>query len=142
MPRWREVKTASERAEWATLIAEVMPDDPEPPPHHVRWLLRDDAGDPIAACSATLVEEGEGVYLSIAAVHPRAQGRRLQASAVRLRERWGRKQGATVAITYTAPANPASMRTLIRCGYRPYSPQRAWVGRKFVYWRRRLTGGG
>lgn len=138
MARWRQAKTREDRETWTAFVREIMPEDDQPPAHHVRWLLRED-GQVVAACSAAPVERGQGVYLSIACVRGSARGRGLQSSAVRLRERWARRQGATWAITYTACQNAASMRTLIRCGYRPYSPVRAWVGRRYVYWRRRLT---
>lgn len=135
--RWRRCRSALDLERWAAAHAEVLPGDDQPGEAHARWLLLD-GGEVAAICSAVLVDGGEAAFLSRAGVLPGWRGRGLQRSAIRLRERWARREGAALAVTYVIAGNTASMRSLVRCGYEPYDPQRAWAGRGMVYWIRRL----
>lgn len=95
---------------------------------------------PLAAyAGARLVDEGTALYLCRAGVLPWARGQGLQRRLIQTRVRWGKAQGATRAITYTMPSNPASANSLIRCGFRAYSPARAWTGPGACYWLKALA---
>ena len=139
--RWRRCRSARDFELWAEAHREILPSDDLPGEHHARWLLRDGA-EVAAICSAVLVDGGEAAFLSRAGVAEAWRGRGLQRAAIRLRERWARREGARMCVTYVLPANVPSMRSLVRCGYEPYEPQRAWAGRAMSYWLRRLRSRG
>jgi GNAT superfamily N-acetyltransferase len=65
------------------------------------------------------------------------RGKRLQRRLIRARLRWAKRNGFVWAHTYTLPSNPASSRSLIACGFRPYWPARPWAG-AVCYWFRKL----
>ena len=74
------------------------------------------------------------VYLCNAAVLPEARGHRLQRRLIRVRLRWAKEQGFTLARTYTLTDNPASARSLIACGFKPFWPDVPWAGPHVCYW--------
>lgn len=74
------------------------------------------------------------VYLHCAGVAERANGHHLQRRLIRARLRWAKAAGYAYAHTYTFVDNPASSRSLIACGFKPYWPSRPWAGR-VCYWR-------
>lgn len=73
------------------------------------------------------------VFLHCSGVEPEARGSRIQRKMIRVRCNWARKNGFMYARTYTIPSNPASSRSLIACGFRPYWPNYAWAG-NVCYW--------
>jgi len=77
------------------------------------------------------------VFLCSSGVLPEARGRGLQKRLIKARVRWAEKQGYYYAFTYTVPHNPASSRSLISCGFRPYWPSKPWAG-DVCYWHRPL----
>ena len=81
------------------------------------------------------------VYFDRAGVAPLARGRGLQRRLIRARLGWARSEGATHAVTYTAPHNIKSSNNLIRCGFRMYSPRKPWAGvpGASLYWLRRVA---
>ncbi len=76
---------------------------------------------------------GQAVHLTRGYVDPDLRGRGLQRRMVRTRLAWGRREGASLAQTYTWHENIASMRTLARCGF---VPLRASDG--FIRWERNI----
>lgn len=137
--RWRLCEDAHDLEVWARLHHECMPYDDAPPAHHRRWLgcLGDRV---VAVLAADWLPVDRAVYLSLVAVCESARGRRIQRRAIRHVESWAREHGAGGVISYTHSQNVASMASFIACGYRPYLPEVAWVGRdpRWVYWRRLL----
>jgi len=75
----------------------------------------------------------DSVYFHAAGVEDWARGHHLQCRLIRARCKGAKKAGFNYAHTYTFPDNPASSRNLIRCGFKPYWPQRPWAGRQ-CYW--------
>lgn len=89
----------------------------------------------------------QAAYLHRAGVSPDARGMGLQRRLVLARLRWARDQGLPEAWTYTSHDNFASINTLIRCGFRVWSPNHWWgvtnptqvsEGVGWVFWRRPL----
>ena len=102
------------------------------------WWVGWDEDRPGAYAGARLVPGTKFVFMSRAGVLPEARGGGLQKRLLRLRLRWAKAQGATAAITYTHPHNVISANNLITCGFRMYTPEWAWVGKEFLYWRKEL----
>lgn len=99
----------------------------------VWWVARNAHGDVLGYAAARMWSPKVG-YLAWARVLPFARGARLQRRLIRARVAWCRAHGARKVVTYTAPHNPASMCSLIACGFRPYLPDHPWVGTDWVYW--------
>lgn len=76
-------------------------------------------------------------YFHCAGVLPSARGRHLQQRLIRARLRWVKRNGYQFAVTYTMVDNPASSRSLIACGFKPYWPSIPWAGRS-SYWIKRI----
>lgn len=101
------------------------------------WIASDELG-PCGYAGAVMMgpEEPHTLYLCRAGLR-RRRGQGIQRGFIRARLAWGRKQGAKDAITYTWYRNHASARSLIACGFRPYDPEYAYVGRaEWIYWQR------
>lgn len=121
-------------------------DPPDVGPGTAWWVFEDEHGES-AYAGAKLWEPDNAVYLIRAGVLPRARGQGLQRRLVRIREAWGRRNGCSLAYTYTAHHNVASMNSLIRCGYQLWSPS-TWAGSDtpmrvsdgagWLYWYRNL----
>ena len=82
-----------------------------------------------------------------AGILPAFQGRGLQKRMIEFRENEMRKAHLKTAVTYTDADNAASMRSLLKCGYLPYTPTEetclsgglARLGRAgFVHWQKNL----
>lgn len=84
------------------------------------------------------IDEGSA-YFDRAGVAPWARGRGLQRQLIRARERWCRRHGMRIGLTYTLATNPRSSNNLMRCGWRLYSPAYAWEGRGVLYWYREFS---
>lgn len=100
----------------------------------VWWVLGGDAAQGYCGARATVADR---VDLERVYVAPALRGRGLQRRAIRVRERWGRDQGARVAKTYTWTGNIGSMRSLIAMGYTIEA--RTWDGTHgWLHWTRDL----
>lgn len=111
----------------------AMPDDHWVGDDHTFWIARDADGKPVGFCSAIHRPERGYVFLSRAAVAAGARGARLQRRMIRARVTWARKQGASEVITYTLLKNYESFVNLLKCGFRFYKPEDAWVGHDVHY---------
>jgi GNAT superfamily N-acetyltransferase len=80
----------------------------------------------------------DAVFFHCAGVAEGHRGKRLQRRLIRARIRGAKREGYSWAVTYTLTNNPASSRSLIACGFRPYWPAIAWAGNA-CYWYRKLT---
>jgi ribosomal protein S18 acetylase RimI-like enzyme len=87
----------------------------------------------VRAFADARIVDGDTIYLSRCGVLPDARGLGLQRRLIRARLR-GRRGPA---VTYTAAWNCASSNNLIACGFRLYTPVRAWAGRDVLYWIRK-----
>ena len=86
-------------------------------------------GERVGYC-ATIVSDGF-IFMARSAVLPEFRGHGLQKRMLAVREKF---HGAGLYITYTRRSNPASMNSLIGCGYRAYWPEWRYAGREMVYW--------
>jgi len=82
----------------------------------------------IGMCSAVVRPEKFYVYLSSAGVSPYGRKLGIQRRMIRLRCDWGKRQGATHAVTYTLVDNYPSIVNLLKCGFRFAFEPRGWVG--------------
>lgn len=73
-------------------------------------------------------------FLARSWVAPRYRGHRLQRRMIWVRERHARKCGIKRLVSYTADQNCQSANSLIRCGYRTYTPGEAWGTDGCTYW--------
>ena len=98
------------------------------------WWIGFHKGTPVAYCGMKVFEGT--VYMCRAGVIESAQGNGIQKKLINKRLEYAKSLGIDLAITYTSHDNAASMNSLIKCGFRPYTPQWAWDGDEFVYWRK------
>jgi GNAT superfamily N-acetyltransferase len=76
------------------------------------------------------------VYFCDAAVRPEYRGHGLQKRLIRARLAGAKREGFWGSHTYTSVENPASSRSLIRCGFKPYWPKNPWAGDMCYWWRK------
>ncbi len=107
---------------WAEWCKDLWPGD-----DHTFWRLTDGDTD-YGMCSAVYRPEKGYVYLSYGSVDPAFAGAGLQRRLIRHRLRWGRRQGALYAVTYTVRDNYPSMANLLKCGFRFAARPRGWRG--------------
>ena len=82
------------------------------------WVVLDDDGTVVGAAGASTLRKS--LYLTICFLAPEARGKGLQQKLILLRLRWGKKQGCTIAYTYTYRRNHASMVSLLKHNFSPY----------------------
>lgn len=134
---------------------EVFPDDkPVTFALGTEWFFGSENGEPFCYAAwrphyrmHTLAElhwnKPDG-FLYRAGVLVSGRGRGCQKELIKLREEDMKSKGITRSITYTDPISSASMKSLIACGYKPYTPiletNLAGLGRgdKFVHWEKAL----
>jgi GNAT superfamily N-acetyltransferase len=75
----------------------------------------------------------DAVFLCSAGIERSARGHHIQRRLIRARCGWAKRNGYYYAITYTMVHNPASSRSLIACGFKPYWPSIPWAG-DVCYW--------
>ncbi len=93
--------------------------------------------EPVGYAAAELTNNDTYAFLNRAGVMPVARGQGLQKRLIKVREKWARAHGATHAWTYVYYSNLASMRSLISCGYLPYTT-RTQNNCRFIYLKRKL----
>lgn len=106
---------------------------PWPGDDHTFWIARDETGKAVGFCSVVYWAARACAFLSRAAVVKEASGQGLQRRMIRARLRWAKAQGIKRAITYTELRNSKSLVNLLRCGFRFYTPQLAYVGDEYHY---------
>lgn len=106
----------------------------------VQWWLAEEDGHTVGYAAAKPCKgDPLCIYLSRVGVIRAARGRGLQRRLIRVRERWGRANGAILSVSDTLYDNVASTRSLIACGYLPFLPREPWAGRGSTYWQRSLA---
>lgn len=106
-------------------------------PNLTWWVVWNDKDKPVGFAGSMLWTPDNAVFLCRAGVVPRARGRGLQRRLIRARLKHAREIKASGAMTYTSTDNIASMTNLIRCGFLPWVPGYAWVGKEVLYWWRK-----
>jgi GNAT superfamily N-acetyltransferase len=125
----------------AELQAECLPgDDPYQPRAGDLWYIAFVDGVPAGFAAARETASAPGCwFLARAGVVPAFRGAGLQVRLIRARMRGLAARGGQLAYTYTLVNNPASARSLITAGFRPYTPQWRWVGDGVNYWMKRCS---
>lgn len=102
------------------------------------WEVRNPDGELVAYAAAEA--HGRLCHLTRCGVRKSDRGRRLQRILIRIREKWGRRQGCVSSVTYARSTNYASVNSLLASGYRLTTPATAGIpvrtGRFLVLWRR------
>lgn len=93
----------------------------------------DNKGQIIAYTALEIWTGGVG-FLARSWVHPRHRGHGIQRRLIRVRERYAKRAGFKKLVSYTSNDNCPSANSLIRCGYKTYTPQEAWGLDGCTYW--------
>jgi len=102
-------------------------DDKWPGDDHTYWLLTNGKQN-VGFTSAVFRPEKGYVYLSYAIIMPHTEVKGLQRKLIQHRLRWGKRQGAFYAVTYTLLHNYPSIINLLRCGFKFAEHPRGWCG--------------
>lgn len=103
------------------------------------WWLAHDGCKPVAFAGLTRSSKwSDAAYLCRAGVVASHRGKGLQRRLIAVRERKARALGLRWLITDTFD-NPASGNSLIRAGFRLFSPSKPWAASGALYWRKRIT---
>lgn len=103
------------------------------------WWLALEGTTPVAFAGVRASCRSPGVgYLCLAGVLPTHRGYGLQVRLTKKRCATARALGWTSVITEVINDNPASMRSLLRCGFLPYKPDVMWGDPHAVYFRKQL----
>lgn len=120
---------------------DLLPADAPCDPLAGHWFIGYDtaANDHMVAfaCLKVTAHEGYG-YLARAGVYKSNRGEGLQVRMIRLRERLARKLGLKIMVCDTHKHNVHSSNSLIRCGYRLYTPAEPWGLEDSLYWIKKL----
>lgn len=99
------------------------------------WIARDkQSGKPVGFCSCSYI--GHGIlFLSRAGLLRKYRGRGLQKKFISLRESFAKKKEPKITsiITYVKKDNYTSLASLIKRGYRIYTPEWHYAGHEFFY---------
>ena len=100
------------------------------------WWVAFDGRTPAAfACLRPSIRWKDTGYLAVSGVLKPWRGKRLQRRLIRARVAYARGLGWHTVISDTMHDNPGSMRSLIACGFKPYSPNVRWGDPdSAVYW--------
>lgn len=121
---------------WATFINEAPAIKPL---EGGDWWLAELNGKPVGFASMhPAASDPPGGYLSRCGVLPAHRGNGLQLRLIRAREAQARRYGYRHTYTDTTNDNPASSNTLIRAGYRLFTPEAPWGLRNSIYWNREI----
>lgn len=103
------------------------------------WEARDpETEDLLAFCGLDHLTS-TSAFLSRSWVSPEHRGKGWQKKMIRTRERFARSLSVSRLVTYTTHCNPASSNSLIRCGYKLYTPEDPWGCPGANYWYRLLN---
>lgn len=97
----------------------------------VWWVAYDET---TPAAYAGVILWGQGIaFLNRGCVGPGYRGQGLQKHLIRTRLRYLKKQKYLKAITYTSPDNCPSANSLIRCGFKLYTPLKKYGLKNGLY---------
>ena len=105
-------------------------DDPYPPEGAIWWLVT--CGEfPVGFAGLKVLPNEPTVgFLCRAGVLYSYRGNKLQQKLLKVREKMAIKLGLKQLITYTSSVNYASISSLIKQGYKFYSPENPWAGKE------------
>jgi hypothetical protein len=100
------------------------------------WARRPDGCDWFAVgfCGVKLLYSEKAAFLIRSGVARGHRGQGLQRRAIRVRDAFLLRAGFPTSLTYVLQENVASLINLLKCGYRIYEPDYAWVGREGIYY--------
>jgi ribosomal protein S18 acetylase RimI-like enzyme len=114
-------------------------DTPEIPEKSWWWLAVDSGGNAVGFAGMRPSDSWQKtVYLCRAGVLSEYRGKGIQKRLIRVRLAKARSFGNTHAVTDCTTENPASARSLIAAGFKPYWPQSPWALDNSIYWIRKL----
>lgn len=97
------------------------------------WFVIVSKGE-IISYSGSAISEGVCIFVRMwVSIYHRGKG--IQSLMIKKRIESAKKQKCVNVITYTTIDNIASSNNLIKNGFLLYSPQFAWVGNKYLYWK-------
>jgi GNAT superfamily N-acetyltransferase len=117
--------------------SEIMPFDRLPFEAAVFWLVWNQCYDPVGYCALTIIDP-EIVFLSLCGLLPEARGNGLQKRMITVREKWARRNGYRVMITYVLKSNPHSYENLIKRGFMLYIPEYEYIDGPVFYFKKDL----
>ena len=121
------------------LNAVILPwDDLDVGPNNRNWIATNElTGEHIGFCSVS--DYGQGIlFLSRSGLLRAYRGRNIQRRFIRVREQFAKRNGFKKIITYTNKENYQSMNSLIKSGYKFYTPEYKYVGETFHYFIKEL----
>lgn len=134
----REVDGFEEHDTLIELQRQCLPTSPlYEPDRGFWWIAYDERGMAVAFAGLTDLRDGSG-YLCRSGVLPSHRGHHLQRRLIQARERKARTVGLKTLITDTT-LNPASVNSLIGCGFKNYEPQNPWAFRETNYWKKTIA---
>lgn len=101
-------------------------------PLNVYWIAKDERGEIAGYCIATPRPFDE-VFLSRVGVFKKFRGHNLQKRMIRVRMRWAKSHGFKHVVTYTAIDNGPSIKSLLDCGLKIFTPEWQWAGKVITY---------
>lgn len=105
------------------------------------WLGYNDMGKAVAFCGLrpcqTEVNDGYGYFIRAGVLRP-YRGKGIQKRMIKARLRMAKKVGLKTCVTYVKGFNHASANSLIKCGFKLYSPQTKWGGKSALYFQKCL----
>lgn len=105
------------------------------------WIARDPEGNPAGFCGLALGKfPGEPLtaYLCLAGVVPEHRGKGLQKRLIRARLTKAKQLSLGRVVTDTTTTNPASVNSLVACGFRQFLPTHPWRVPGALYWEKTL----
>lgn len=105
------------------------------------WIARGPTGEPAGFAGMALWAGGDPLtaYLSLAGVVPEFRGQGLQKRLIRARLTKAKQLSLRRVVTDTTTSNPASVNSLIACGFRQFLPEHPWKVPGALYWEKTLT---
>lgn len=134
----RRARSAADRLECNSLQVAVFSNGEHRDPNKDHWWLALVHDQP-AGFACLRVMDSKIAYLALAGVLPKYRGRGIQKRLIKLRENYARALGCKVMITYVAWANWPSANSLIRAGYKIYTPAgKPWGLKYSLYFQKDL----
>lgn len=103
------------------------------------WWMGFSRGEPVAFAGLVPSHQWANTgYMTLSGVLPASRGHGLQRRLISKRIQKAKSLGWDTLVTETIHDNAPSMRSLIGCGFRPYTPRKPWGHKTAVYWRRKI----
>lgn len=138
----RQVNNKSKRVQntinrlQAEILSGTHPTDPK---EGLWWIAYDEINKAVGFAGMMQSHRfTDWAYFHRAGVLDEATGNGLQKRLIKARIRKAKSMGFNYANSDTSK-NPASANSLIHCGFRSYTPSKAWGWEYTAYWRLKLT---